>query len=107
MSYFDDVIKSVDDARFNKYNCIPLGFERFEDDLPGIIKENYTLVTASSGIGKSKFALAKYIITPFEFVTTQETDIDVKIFAFLLEESKQKFYLSILSYLLFKKYGVE
>ncbi len=107
MSYFDDVVKSVDDARFNKYNCIPLGFERFEDDLPGIIKENYTLVTASSGIGKSKFALAKYIITPFEFVTTQETDIDVKIFAFLLEESKQKFYLSILSYLLFKKYDVD
>ena len=107
MNYFSEVIKNIDESRNRKHNCIPLGFKRFEEDLPGIIKENYTIITASSGVGKSKLALAKYVIKPFKFVTEEETDIDAKIFVFALEESKQKFYLSILSYLLYEKYNIE
>lgn len=108
MSYFKtNIVKGIDEARKRVHNCIPIGFERFEEDIPGIQKATYTLITASSGIGKSKFVLDKYVITPFNFVNVGNTDVDVKIFVFLLEESKKKFYLSITSTLLYERFGID
>lgn len=107
MSFFkESVVKGIEEAKNNLHNCIPLGFERLEEDLPGLIKENYTIITASSAVGKSKFAIKKYILDPYNWLVNNETDLEAHFFVFLLEESKTKFFLTILSNLLATKYNI-
>lgn len=88
-------------------NCIPFSYDRLSDYIPGIQRKNYTLITASTGVGKSKFAKVSYVIQAYEFVKAHaEMGIKLKIFYFCLEESKENFLHSVICYKLmtdFKK----
>lgn len=68
------------------YNCIPFGLDRFGKYIPGVQKKNYTLVTASSGVGKSKFVKQLYVLNPHEFVESHpEANMKLDILYFCLE----------------------
>lgn len=102
-------IKSNKQKRTDHYfNCIPfVGFDRLERYLPGIEKETYYIVTASSGIGKSKFTRSMFMHHPVNYVMDNpEADIKLKIFLFSLEESKEKVLLSEVSKYLWNHYGI-
>ena len=79
------------------YNCIPFGLDRFGKYIPGVQKKNYTIVTASSGVGKSKFVKQLYVLNPHEFVKTHpEANIKLDILYFCLEESAENFIHSVI-----------
>ena len=51
------------------FNCIPFeGLERLERFIPGIELATYYLLTASSGVGKSKLARSLFIYNPCKFL---------------------------------------
>jgi len=92
-------------AALGNVNCIPLPFERTAQFHPGVEKGTYTIVTASSGVAKSKFTRFLYVINSYEFIKNNpETDVRLKIFFFSLEENKEKFMMSIISYWLYTKH---
>lgn len=87
-------------------NTIPFSFKRFNKYCPGIQKENYTIITASSGVGKSKLAKRMYVIDAIDFVLANpQAGIKLDIFYFCLEESVQRFILSLMAAWLHKHTG--
>lgn len=101
------IIKENQQRKLNGgFNEIPFGFPRLEEYIPGIQRKNLTIVTASSGIGKSKFAKLAYCIRPVEFLLTHpDSGINLKIFYFPFEESKENFMHSIMVNQLWKQYN--
>lgn len=86
-------------------NNIPFPFKKMEEHIPGVEREQYVILTAGTGVGKTKMTKRLYVFNPIEYVLkTEKTDL--KIFYFSLEESKDRFILSIYSYFLWKKYKV-
>jgi hypothetical protein len=49
---FDNIVERRDRLLQGKINCIPWGFPRFENELPGIEKGKYYLITANSKVGR-------------------------------------------------------
>ena len=89
-----------------KLNCIPWSFKRLTKVLPGIQKERYQIITASSKVGKSQIADYLYVLEPFEFIMNNpDTNVKVKIFYFSLEMSKEDKLMNFLSYKIFKDTG--
>lgn len=107
---FDDVINKLENNLRNHqqgyFNCIPFqGMERLEKYLPGIEPATYYLVTAPSGVGKSKLVRNLFIQNPFEYLKSNpDKDIKLDIIYFSLEESKEKVILAEISKYLFYKY---
>lgn len=90
------------------YNCIPFtGMNRLEKFLPGIEQDTYYIITANSGVGKSKLARYLFIHNPFTYLQENEdADIKLNILYFSLEESKKKIILSEISKYLHHKYNI-
>ena len=109
---FSDIYSEIRQNRENHtlgyYNCIPfMGMERLERFLPGIEQDTYYLLTASSGVGKSKLARYLFIHNPYQFIKNHpESGIKLSIKYFSLEESKKKIILSEISKYLFTTYGL-
>lgn len=107
---FDDVINKLENNLRNHqegyFNCIPFqGMERLEKYLPGIEPSTYYLVTAPSGVGKSKLVRNLFIQNPFEYLKSNpDKNIKLDIIYFSLEESKEKVILAEISKYLFYKY---
>jgi replicative DNA helicase len=94
-------------AALGNANCIPFPFKRTSHYYPGIEKGTYVICTANSGVGKSKLARYLYVISTYEFIKENpDIDIRLRIFYFSLEESREKFMMSIISYWLFRKYNI-
>lgn len=89
------------------YTCIPFVLlPTLGEILPGIEQEKYYIVTANSKVGKTKLADFLFVYNPYEFVTTINTDIKVKIFYFSLEVSKEEKLSQYYSFRLFKDHGI-
>ena len=89
-----------------KLNCIPWSFKRLTKVLPGIQKERYQIITASSKVGKSQITDYLYVLEPIEFVINNpNTNVKVKIFYFSLEMSKEDKLMNFLSYKIYKDTG--
>lgn len=103
---YEEIIQNKHNHEEGYHNCIPfMGMQRLERFIPGIEKSTYYLLTAGSGVGKSKLARYLFIHNPYQYVTTQETDVKVTIKYFSLEESKKKVIMAEISKYLFTKYG--
>lgn len=88
-------------------NCIPFTFDRLGEYLPGVQRKNYAIITANSGIGKSKMAKKLYVIDVVNYIEQHpETDMKIDIKYFCLEESKEQFINSIISYKLFVDHDI-
>lgn len=84
-----------------------LSFNKLKTFLPGIEKSTYYLVTASSGVGKSRFARRIFLHDVLEHYLKNESKMKLKIFYFSLEEAKERIWMSIISNILYKNYKIE
>lgn len=89
-------------------NSIPYPFPDLNKIFPGIVPETQQMLTTVSGIGKSKFTRKVYVKTPFDYWVNNhnEKEIDLKVFYFSLEDSKERVLKYMIIAELFKKYGV-
>lgn len=88
-------------------NAIPFPMRRLSGVIPGVQRKNMTLVSAGTGVGKSKFTKVLYVVEPFEFVRRHpEMNIKLDLFYFALEESSENFIHSVMVYKLFKDHGL-
>jgi hypothetical protein len=88
-----------------KVTSILFPFKRFSRVFPGWERGTQTIITASSGIGKTKLAKFLAVTSVYEFVK-QRPEITTKMFYFALEESVENFWLGMISTLLYEKYSV-
>jgi len=85
-------------------NCIPTTFSRFSKYWPGVEKGKYYMVTASSGVGKSKLAKKTFVFDVVDTILAHpEWGIDLHIKYFCLEESKVNFIQTLMSYKLYQQ----
>lgn len=112
MSFFRDVIykeivQNSENHMAGYYNCLPFeNMSMLERLIPGIEQDTYYLITANSGVGKSKLARAVYIHQPWMYVRNHpEYGVKLDIFYFSLEESRKKVILSEISKYMYKTYG--
>jgi hypothetical protein len=103
MSYFEDAFREIIDNRDRKlaggYNSIPFGYKRLQQFIPGVQSSNYTLVTANSGIGKSRMVKNMYVFKPHDFIVKNPgSGLKLTTLYFCLEEPKKAFAQSVMSY---------
>lgn len=107
---FKDIYSKIVQNKLNHdngyFNCIPfMGMERLEKYLPGIEQSTYYLIAAASGVGKSKLARYLFIHNPIMFLENNpDSDIQLDILYFSLEESKEKVILAEVSKYLYTQY---
>ena len=107
---FNDLVRTIEANQANHargyFNCIPFsGMNRLESFIPGIEQSTYYLLTANSGVGKSKLGRSLFIHNPYEYLKNNpQDDIKLDIYYFSLEESREKVILSEISKYLFSKY---
>lgn len=107
---YERLIKNIEGNYQNHlkggFNFIPIGFDRFSKFVPGIVKSSYTIVTASSGVGKSKFVRNMYIVNVLDFIKLHP-EIKVIIPIFSLELSAEEYLADILCSFLYRDYNIE
>jgi hypothetical protein len=87
--------------------AIPWSLPRLSRVLPGIEAEKIVVVTALPKAGKSQLANFLYVFQPIDYLYEHpECNLDLKIFYFSLEISKEAIMRLAMSYRLFTKYGV-
>ena len=107
---FKDIYSKIVQNKLNHdngyFNCIPfIGMERLEKYLPGIEQSTYYLIAAASGVGKSKLARYLFIHNPIMFLENNpDSDIQLDILYFSLEESKEKVILAEVSKYLYTQH---
>lgn len=105
---YDEIVANKNNHEQGYYNCIPFsGMERLERFIPGIEQDTYYLLTASSGVGKSKLARSLFIHNPYQYIKNNpDTDVKLTVKYFSLEESKKKIVLSEIAKYLHSTYGI-
>jgi len=87
--------------------AIPWSLPRLSRVLPGIEPEKIIVVTAGPKVGKSQLANFLYVFQPIDYLFEHpECNLDIRIFYFSLEISKEAIIRQAMSYRLFKKYGI-
>lgn len=112
MSLRDEVIKSIRDNRHKRligeeislpWHKLP----RLSKVLPGIIPENYTIVTANQKVGKTQLSDFLYLYSPIDYLyENPNCNLDVEVIYYSLELSKEAKMRQAISYRLLTKYGV-
>ena len=86
---------------------IPWSLPRLSRVLPGIEPEKIIVCTAGPKVGKSQLANFLYVFQPIDYLFEHpECNLDIKIFYFSLEISKEAIMRQAMAYRLFSKYGV-
>lgn len=106
---FDRAWSKIEENRKNEINCIPFGFPRFEEYLPGIEQKMYYIMTANSGVGKSQITDNMFLYAPYNFYlkSFREKKIDLKIFYFSLEMDAESKVIQGMSKHLYSRYGIK
>lgn len=106
----NDVIGRLIERRENLLNggvnCIPLPFERFRSEIPGIEQGQYAVITANQKVGKTNLADYLYVFHALDYAFTHKDQCSVHIIYFALEESVQKVIERYMSYLLYQLNGI-
>lgn len=111
MSIFARVVENLAENRQNritgKVNSIPFHYlPKLNKVIPGIQKKRLITCTAGTKIGKSQLATFLYLIQPLEYVLNNpDKEINLKIFYFSLEVSKEAILMQLLSYRIYKDLG--
>lgn len=108
-SSVDDVISNLNRRRENAIkggvNCIPLPFERFRSEIPGVEQGQYVVISAVQKTGKSQLANFIYLFHVLDYCFKHQDQCSCHIIYFALEESVQKIIERYLSHLLWKLSG--
>lgn len=85
----DDIVEADKQVKAGHINYIPFKqcFPRLSRYLRGIIRGTYYIITAQSGVGKSKLARYMFIKLPYDYYKSTGKKIKLKIIYFALEES--------------------
>lgn len=103
---FNQLVRNRDKKISGGYNSIPFGLKRLQYYIPGVQHSNYTIVTANSGIGKSKFTKNMYVFRPFDFLEANPgLDIKFNVLYFCLEEPARAFMQSLFAYRLRREFN--
>lgn len=110
LSTIGDVLNDLERRKQNVLNggvnCIPLPFERFRSELPGIEQGQYVVVSASQKVGKSNYTDFVYVFKALDYAFENPTKCSVHIIYFSLEEATQKIIERYMSYLLYQLDGI-
>ena len=110
ISLFDRAYKNIVEKRnrilSGKINSIPIGFPRFENEMPGIEQGKSILISANSKVGKSQITDWLFLYNTIQQVIDKGLDIRLKIFYFTLEMTAEQKMLSAFSNILYIKEGV-
>jgi len=105
-SSIQDVLSNLEKRRQNVLNggvnCIPLPFERFRSEIPGIEQGQYVVVTANQKTGKTNYADYIYVFNALDYAFEHKDQCSIHIIYFALEESVQKIIERYMCYLLYK-----
>jgi len=75
--------------------------------IPGLQKSNYVIVTANSGVAKSKFAKYFYVLCPHDFILQHpEAGMKLDTMYFCLEEPKVRFVNTLICNRLYTRFGI-
>lgn len=83
-------------------NCIPLPFQRFRSEVPGIEQGQYVIITATQKTGKTMLASYLYVYNVLDYAFDNKDKCSAHIIYFSLEESKERVIERYMSYLLYK-----
>lgn len=103
---FDNAWARIQENKSNEINCIPFGFKRFEEYLPGVLKKHYYIITANAGVGKSQITDYMFLYQPFNFWLKNKEKIDLEIFYFSLEMDKESKIIAGMSKRLYEQYNL-
>lgn len=107
---FDEIFKklkgNLQKKKEGKVTSIGFPFERFSNKFPGWEKSTQTIITANSGVGKTKLAKFLAVTNTYNFIK-KHPEIKPKVFYFALEESIEYFWLGIISNMLYEKYDLD
>lgn len=105
-SSVSEVLDNLEERRKNVLaggvNCIPLPFNRFRSEVPGIEQGQYIVVTANQKTGKTCLANYIYLFHVLDYAYEYPSRCSVHIIYFALEESVQKIIERYMSHLLYK-----
>lgn len=87
-----------------KVNCIANPFPRFSSVIPGLIKGNYYIFTAGSGVGKTQFT-KHWLYHARTFC--RDNNIKLKVLYFALEETRSEFARSLFCNHLYQKHQIK
>jgi len=85
MKYFERAIKAIDENRNREHNCIPFGFPKLENYVPGITKSTFCIITSGTKVGKTLLLNHLYVYNAYEFAIAN--NIPLKIFYWSMEIS--------------------
>ena len=106
-SRVNDYLGYRDVSKSGRLNYIPFKyhFPRLSEYLRGIIRGTYYLITAGSGVGKSKLARYIFITIPSQYAEVNK-HIKLKIIYFAIEESAEEILDYLISQQLWLKYRI-
>jgi hypothetical protein len=97
--------KNKDSIDAGKPVIIPFrSFPKLSQYIPGILKNEQIIVTASTGVGKSRISRKMFIKDPLKFA--KEKQMPVKVILNSLEESPEKVSQTLISEILYRKHGI-
>lgn len=99
------IIQNKEKKESGKVTSISPPFKRLAKKYPGWVKGTHVILSASSGIGKTKACKFFAVTSVYEFIK-KNPNVKVKIFYFALEETKEMFWLSMISTLLYVNYNI-
>ena len=108
-STISGVLENLESRRNNAVNggvnCIPLPFDRFRGDIPGIEQGQYVVVTANQKVGKSNISNYLYMYHVLDYCFNNPDKCSCHIIYFALEESISKIIERYMSHLLYQLDG--
>lgn len=106
---FNNLLASIEKNKTakeqGKVTSILFPFERLSAKFPGWERGHYYGITAATSVGKTKLAKFLAVTSVYKFIK-EHPEIDYKIMYFALEESKEEFWLSMISNLLYELYDI-
>lgn len=106
---FDSLIETIKTNKKakeeGKVTSLLFPFERLSQKFPGWERGHYYCITAATSIGKTKLTKFLAVISTYKFIK-EHPEIDYKVLYFALEESKEEFWLSMISSLLYEMYEI-
>lgn len=110
MGLLDECNKEIQKRRTNLLNgyvnCIPSPFKRFSEDLCGIEKGMFYLISAPTKGSKSQFTNFFFVFNPLLYALENPMKAKVKIFYYPLEETDKKLMYRFASYMMFIKHNI-
>jgi len=100
----DNLLDLIKQGKAGRNWGFSLGLPKLEDLTDGLTKSTYTLLFASSGVGKSSFALYSYVYRP---IMEHLEDDKLKIVFFALEMKKEFIMTKLLSTYIKETYNIE